>query len=176
MASTQAEAAILWFDASIGTGAVQMDDGRHLRFFGTLPFTPRPGRKVLVTLDPEGATVREQVIVRPLPGGRNENVEIEEVTVEYALAVEGLPAVSRPRGVEVPAAELPPEPALPGVRRRSLKTKYPAKSPGEAFPRGMSVRHATYGHGFVQMSTLRVARVQFGIQERQVRVDELAGD
>lgn len=168
----QTEAAILWFDPALQTGAVQTDEGRHLRFFGRLPFTPRPGRKVLVELDPKGASVREQVRVRPLANGRFEQVEIEEVEVQYALAVEGLPAVSRPRGVEAPT---PPrsEPKPAAGRRRGPRSKYPPKKPGEAFPRGQSVRHPVHGQGFVQMSTQRIARVQFGVQERQVRVSDL---
>ncbi len=168
----QTEAAILWFDAVRGTGAVQTDEGRHFRFFGELPFTPRPGRKVQVELDPDGETVAEQVRVRPLPDGRFAEVEIEEVTVEYALAVEGLPSVSRPRGVE-PPQPVRTEPVASAGRRRGPRNKYPPKKPGEAFPRGQSVRHPVHGQGFVQMSTMNIARVQFGIQERQVRVANL---
>ena len=36
--------------------------------------------------------------------------------------------------------------------------------------------HPTYGHGFVEISTTRVARVKFAGQERQVRVAELQAD
>ncbi len=103
------------------------------------------------------------------------DVGIEEVTVEYALAVEGLPSVSRPSGVEPPQPDRTARKPT-GPRRRKPRTKYPPKQPGEAFARGQSVRHEGYGHGFVQMSTLRIARVQFGIQERQVRVSELTAD
>ena len=173
MEPTQTEAAILWFDHVRATGAVQTDEGRHFRFFGNLPFSPRPGRKVLVTLDPDGATVHEQVRVGPLPQGRVVTVELEEVTVDYALAVEGLPTVSRPRGVEPPAPEVSvPRPASAG-RTRKLKSKYPPKQPGEAFPKGMSVLHKVHGQGFIIMSTLSVARVQFGTQDRGVRVADL---
>ncbi len=168
----QTEAAILWFDSSRGTGAIQTDEGRHFRFFGTLPFRPRPGRKVAVTLDPDASDVASQVRVSPLPNGRFDEVEIEEVTVEYALAVEGLPSVSRPRGVEAPQPDRS-TPSPSGGRRRGPRSKYPPKKPGEAFSRGRSVRHPVHGQGFVQMSTSNIARVQFGIQERQVRVADL---
>jgi hypothetical protein len=172
----QTEGAILWFDPSSGTGAVQTDGGRHFRFHGTLPFNPRVGRKVLVDLNPEGTTVRDQVRVGPLPQGRHTTVDIEEVTVEYALAVKGLPTVSRPRGVEAPVPERSVAKPTGGPKRRGPRNKFPTKRPGEAFFRGQSVRHASYGHGFVQMSSERMARVQFGIVERQVRVSELEAD
>jgi hypothetical protein len=170
--ATQTEAAILWFDPVRGTGAIQTDEGRHFRFFARLPFNPRPGRKVLVELDPEGETVHEQVRVTAMPGGKNVQVDIEEVTVQYALAVEGLPQVSRPRGVEAPRPVPDPQPPK-AARRHNLKRKYPPKQPGEAFRRGMSVLHPVHGQGYVQISTLRVARVLFGFQERGVRVEDL---
>ncbi len=172
----ETEGAIIWLDRERGEGALETDDGRHLRFFAArFPFQPEPGRKVLVRLDPSGATVAEQVEVRPLPGGRREVVAMEEVVVTSALQVEGLEAVRRPAGVEEPrSARSDPAPRPAGLpRRRGPRRKYPARREGEAFAKGASVLHPVHGQGFVQVSTTRIARVKFGFQERQVRVADL---
>jgi len=99
----QIEAAILWWNPS-GTGAVETDDRRHLRFVGArLPFEPRAGDKVLVTLDGEADDLAEQVVLGPLPEGRRERVALEEVVVEPALdGDEPTPVRIRPIGVEAP--------------------------------------------------------------------------
>lgn len=174
----ETEGAIIWLDRERGEGALETDDGRHLRFFTRrFPFQPRPGRKVLVRLNPAGETVAEQVEVRPLPGGRREEVAMEEVVVTSALQVEGLEGVRRPAGVEEPRLirndPSPVEGTAGSTRRRGPRRKYPARAEGEAFAKGASVLHPVHGQGFVQVSTTRIARVKFGFQERQVRVADL---
>ncbi|MCP4872809.1 MAG: hypothetical protein GY898_29305 [Proteobacteria bacterium] len=174
----EVEAAILWWNPS-GTGAVETDDRRHLRFEGaSLPFTPHPGDKVLVTLDADADTVREQITLAPLPGGRRERVAVEEVFVEPALdSAAEIPGRIRPIGVEAPKLVRtdvdPAVAAVGGGRRRGPHRKYPECQAGQAFAVGQSVHHPTWGQGFVEVSTTRVARVKFSGQERQVRVAEL---
>lgn len=176
VAIMQTEGAILWFDRPRGEGALETDDGRHLRFVARrFPFQPELGRKVLVRLNPAGETVAEQIEVRPLPGGRREVAVMEELLVASALQVEGLEGVRRPIGVEEPRMirSDPASAESAGPRRRGPRRKYPAKGEGEAFAQGASVLHPLHGQGFVQVSTTRIARVKFGFQERQVRVADL---
>ncbi len=176
LAPMQTEAAILWWRG--GEGAVETDGKRHLRFVGaTLPFDPQPGDKVLVTLDPEADDVAGQVTLRALPDGRRERVAVEEVFVEPALdAGAALPERVRPIGVEAPKTvrtDVDPAAAARGGRRRGPRRKYPERRANEAFAVGQSVFHETWGQGFVEVSTTRIARVKFAGQERQVRVAEL---
>jgi hypothetical protein len=176
--TVETEGAILWFDRPNGQGALETDDGRHLRFVARrFPFEPEVGRKVLVRLNPTATSMEGQVQVQPLPDGRREVVAVEEVQVVQAKGVDGLEVVRRPIGVEAPRIirddPAPFETTAGSARRRGPRRKYPARREGEAFAKGASVRHPVFGQGFVQVSTTRVARVRFGSQERQVRVAEL---
>ncbi len=171
------EAAILWWKPH-GEGALETDGGRHLRFVGArLPFTPRPGDKVLVTLDADADEIELQVKLAPLPGGRRDRVALEEIFVEPALDTgTEIPGRIRPIGVDAPKTvrtDVDPTAAASGRRRGSTRRKYPERRATEAFAVGSSVVHALYGQGFVEISTTRIARVKFAGQERQVRVAEL---
>lgn len=173
------EGAILWWSDS-GTGAVETDDRRHLRFEGaSLPFSVQPGDKVLVRLEPDADTVAEQIRLAPLPDGRRARVALEEVFVEPALdSAAAIPGRIRPIGVEPPRSvrtDVDPAVAAAGGSRgkRGPRRKYPERQAGQAFAVGQSVHHPTWGQGFVEVSTTRVARVKFSGQERQVRVAEL---
>jgi hypothetical protein len=172
----ETEGAIIWFDRERGEGALETDEGRHLRFFARkFPFRPQRGRKVLVRLDSSGESTAEQVEVRPLADGRREEVPMEEIVVTSALQLDGLETVRRPAGVEQPRAvrSEPVEPGAASGRRRGPRRKSPVRKDGEAFAKGVPVLHPVYGQGFVTVSTMRIARVKFGFQERQVRVSDL---
>ena len=174
----ETEGAIIWFDRDRGEGALETDEGRHLRFFARrFPFRPAPGRKVLVRLDSSAGTTEEQIEVLPLPGGRREEVPMEQLVIASALQVEGLEVARRPAGVELPRAvrSEPAGPAAGSSRQRGPRRRYPPRRDGEAFATGASVLHPVHGQGFVTVSTTRIARVKFGFQERQVRVADLEG-
>jgi len=154
---------VLWFKPESGRGVVKAETGRQF-FIDTACGVDEPmkGLRVLVQeLSAVGGGAARAQLKLP-PGGRH-IIEVQPV---------------RPKSQAVPKKRATPRKKLVGSgntpKKRTPKgVVQRVKHKGEAFERGIPVLHTTHGHGFVVMSTTRIARVKFGIEERQVRVADL---
>lgn len=151
---------VLWFKPESGRGVVKADTGRQF-FIDTACGVNEPmkGLRVLVRELTTVAGAARAELKLP-PGGRH-IIELQPVKPKGKAATK-----RAPRKKLVGSAKTPKKRTPKGVVER-------VKIKGEALERGIPVRHNSHGHGFVVMSTSRIARVKFGIEERQVRVVDL---
>jgi hypothetical protein len=158
------DGAIVWYRPTAGRGVVRLTGGKQYQFASVVDLdNPVANLKVRVKVSSE--TGRPVVVVHGLPGGVREMVE--------------------------PPPPPPPKPKK--TTRRKAATKTPAKKkaparksratgkasklkpkPDGSLPVGMSVRHETFGQGFIVMSSPKVARVKFEVDERSVKVKDLS--
>jgi hypothetical protein len=152
---------VLWFKPESGRGVVKADTGRQF-FIDTACGVddPMKGLRVLVQELTTVAGAARAELKLP-PGGRH-IIEVQPAKPKGEAAARR----ATPRKKLVGSAKTPKKRTPKGVVER-------VKIKGEALERGIPVRHNSHGHGFVVMSTSRIARVKFGIEERQVRVVDL---
>lgn len=152
---------VLWFKPESGRGVVKADTGRQF-FIDTACGVddPMKGLRVLVQeLTTVAGVARAEL---KLPVGGRHIIELLPVKTKAKATKKR----ATPRKKLVGSAKTPKKRVPKGVVER-------VKIKGEALERGIPVRHESHGHGFVVMSTARIARVKFGIEERQVRVADL---
>lgn len=167
MTARRVRGAILWYRDDLGEGAVQTDLGRFLRFCTSRgPAGFELGERVEIFLHPESAE-RLQVSVAQLPPPKR-FVTVEQFTAQ--CATRALDAGRSP--TDLVQADRPLRRTAQAAPSRRKKEP-PRRAPGEALDRNTPVKHPEWGQGFVIMSTSRVARVAFGVRERQVRVADL---
>jgi len=153
---------VLWFKPESGRGVVKSDAGRQF-FIDTACGVEDPMKGLRVLVRPltsiQGPARAE---LRLPPGGRHV-IEVAPITPKSAASAKKKPAA---RKKLAGSAKTPKKRVRKGVVQR-------VKHKGEALERGIPVLHTVHGQGFVVMSTSRIARVKFGVEERQVRVADL---
>jgi len=162
--TTFLDGAIVWYRPTLGRGMVRLTGGRQFavaRVEGVTEIVPY--LRVRVTLEEDGG--RTVAVIYQLENGAREILEPPAPPPKKKRAA--------PRKKKAGAAA-PRKKKAPAKKKAAGKAaKLKPKADG-SLPVGMSVRHETFGQGFVVVSSPTVARVKFEVDERSVRVPDLS--
>ena len=155
------DGAIVWYRPTVGRGVVRLAGGKQYQFASIVDLdNPVANLKVRVRVSTENG--RPVAVVHGLPGGVREMVEPPPP-----------PKKAKTTRRKAAAKKSPAKKTAARKSRATGKANKLKPKPDGSLPVGMSVRHETFGQGFIVMSSPKVARVKFEVDERSVKVKDL---